>query len=93
MARASSLLVALPYELCLDILILWVAADDKDLSVLDVAHTARTERPAFLSLLSMTTVPHTQPHYRSDDPSVEAMVSRTARPAQFAWMLSRKIKL
>lgn len=78
----SSLLLALPHELSLDILIDWVAEDkDSELSSLDIAHTSHADRPAFLALLKQTVLDHD--HHES---------SRSNYSNQIAWLLSRQIK-
>lgn len=72
----------------MDILLEWVSADEKELSALDIAHTAHSDRPALLSLLSMTTASHIAPSDYDD-----SRLTRSAYPVQFAWLLSRRIRL
>lgn len=91
---ANSLLIALPYELSLDILIDWVGGREQELSSLDIAHTSLADRPDFLSLLSKITVVHDEPPGKPGRGSQLRKVSRAAwYPARIAWLLARSIAL
>lgn len=87
------LLVALPFELSLDILIDWVAVSEKELSALDVAHTSHSDRIGILFLMSKIPVVHKYPTKDLKHSPLLFVSRRSSICAHVSWMLSRQIKL